>query len=554
MIKKGNKTLIVGGVAGGAGTATRLRRLSEDSEIIIFERGEHVSYANCGLPYYLGRVIESRESLFVTGKEDFQKWFNIDVRLKSEVMKIHREEKEVEVFDHNTGDTYRESYDNLVLSPGAEPIRPPVQGIDLPGIFTLRSVTDTDRIFDYMQKKPIKKAVVVGGGFIGVEMAENLTEQGVDVSLVEMAPQVLMVLDPDMASYVQEYLKEQGVSLYLGNGLSAFSAGDYGQLNVTLEKGDIPEADMVIISIGVKPEIMLASAAGLETERGIIVNKQMQTSDPFIYALGDAVQIEELVSGLQLVIPLAGPANKQARIVAGNIAGRPSQYKNTQGTAVLKAFDMTIACTGANENNLRRAGIKYKHCIIHPVSRAEYYPGSSQMTMKLLFDDNGKILGAQAVGFGGVDKRIDVIATAIRGGKTVFHLQELELAYAPPFSSAKDPVNLAGFVAGNILNGDVVVTDVRELAEKDLSEIQLIDVRGPDEFKEGHIPGSVNIPLPVLRDRLGELSPEKETIMVCRAGKKAYFATRILMQKGFNKVYNLNGGYLHYKAFTAIAK
>ena len=543
------KVVIIGGVAGGASTAARLRRLNEEMEIVLLEKGEHISYANCGLPYYIGEVIKERDELFVMTPQKFHAWFNVDIKVNCEAIIIDRSAQQVEVLNHLTGEKYRESYDFLVLSPGAEPIRPLLPGIDNPAIFTLRNVSDTDRIYNFIRDKKPTAAVVVGGGFVGLELCENLKIRGIEVTLVEMASQVLPFLDKEMAAQVERNLRKQGVTLYLGDGVSGFEEGNSGGVTVNLQSGSVIQADLVFISIGVRPEVSLAREAGLEVGKGIRVNEFLQTTDPKIYALGDAVEVVDYVTGSPVIIPLAGPASKQGRIVANNLTGRRETYGGTQGTAVLKVFDIIVAGTGVNERNLKQAGLEYKHCIVQPNSHAGYYPDSKTIILKLLFSPEGKIYGAQAVGYGGVEKRIDVIATALRSGKNVYDLQALELAYAPPFSSAKDPVNMAGYVAGNILQGDVKTINCDELAA--LKEgIKVVDVREPWEYELGHIPGAVNIPLGQLRRRINELHPEEELVVNCAVGLRSYIAVRILMQKGFTKVRNLNGGYNIYQAWT----
>ena len=548
------KVVIVGGVAGGASTAARLRRLDEEAEIVLFERGEHVSYANCGLPYYIGEIIQDREELFVMSPQQFKEWFNIEVRTNSEVTSLDCEAKAVEVKDQVSGEKYRESYDKLVLSPGAEAVRPPFPGAELSSVFTLRSVPDTDRIYDFIRENNPGSAVVVGAGFIGLEMAENLFHRGIKVSVVEMLPQVLPFLDEEMAAFMQQYMRRQGVSLHLRDGVAGFEKSHDKGVKVKLNSGEELETDMVLLSVGVKPEINLAWEAGLEVERGIKVNRYLQTSDPHIYALGDAVEKEDFVTGNKALIPLAGPANKQGRTVANNIAGRMEAYQGTQGTSVLKVFDMVAAGTGANERTLQEAGLDYHSCIVHPGSHAGYYPGSSQIALKLLFSPEGKIYGAQAIGESGVDKRIDVLAAALRMKEDVYSLQQLELAYAPPFSSAKDPANIAGYAAGNILQQDLQVIGAAELLEieeegLEKSGIEIVDVRNPEELEEeGQVPGARNIPLAQIRDRFQELPRDKELVLYCAVGKRSYLASRILMQKGFPKIRSLNGGYRTYQA------
>lgn len=543
------KTVIIGGVAGGASTAARLRRLDEKAEIIIIECGEYISYANCGLPYYIGGTIKVRENLFVMSPQRFKDWFNIEVRVNNEALSIDRAKKEVKIMNLSTGDAYTESYDYLVLSPGAESLRPPLPGIDSPGIFSLRNIPDTDRIYNYLEEYKLHKAVVVGAGYIGLEMAENLQNRGLDVTVVELGPQVLPPVDAEMAALVQQYLRSHGMNLRLGNGVRQFHHDKNNGLRVELADGELLETDLVLLSIGVKPETKLASEAGLKVERGIKVNDYMLTSDPSIYALGDAVEITNFVTGKPAVIPLAGPANKQGRIVANNISGRKERYKGTQGTSVLKIFDMTVATTGVNERILKDAGIDYNFVIIHPNDFAGYYPGASPLSLKLLFSPEGEILGSQAVGFSGVEKRIDVIAAALRSGNTVYDLQALELAYAPPYSSAKDPVNIAGYVAANLLRGDYRTIEAAEIINIENQGIfQILDVREPEENKLGNIPGSKNIPLGKLRERLDELDPQKEVITYCSIGLRSYLALRILTLNGFKSVRNLNGGYRLYQA------
>lgn len=542
------KVVIVGGVAGGATTAARLRRLNEEMEIVLLERGEHVSYANCGLPYYIGEVIEKRDDLFVMTLQKFRSWYNIDIRVNSEVLTVDRSGQRVEVLNRLSGEKYWESYDYLVLSPGAEPIRPPLSGVQHPAVFTLRNVADTDRIYNFIRENKPSSAVVVGGGFVGLEMCENLHRRGMAVTIVELAPQLLTVLDKDMAALVQQYLRSQGVGLYLNSGVAAFEEEPGKGLTVVLQNETRLQADMAVLAIGVKPEVKLAREAGLEVGKGIRVNEYLQTSDPKIYALGDAVEVVDFVTGRPAVIPLAGPANKQGRIVANNISGRLEKYGGTQGTAVMKVFEMAVAATGANERSLEEASLAYRQCIVHPGSYAGYYPGSKPLTLKLLFSPRGEIYGAQAVGFSGVDKRIDVIATALRSRKSVYDLQALELAYAPPFSSAKDPVNFAGFVAGNILQGDVQTISAQELLSSRGEGVQILDVRELEEYEQGHIPGAAHIPLGQLRQRLNELSPEQELVVHCAAGLRSYVAARILMQRGFKNVRSLDGGYRIYEA------
>ena len=542
------KVIIIGGVAGGASTAARLRRLNEKAEIIIIERGDYISYANCGLPYYIGGAIEERDSLLVMTPRQFKERLNIEVRVKNEALKIDRERKEIVIRDIKEGSEYKETYDYLVLSPGAEPLRPPLPGIDNPGIFSLRTIPDTDRIYNFISENKPKKTVVVGAGYIGLEMAENFKHRGLDVTVVELAPHVLPPIDADIAVLVQKYLREQGVILKLADGVKEFHESDRGN-RIELNSGETLEAELVLLSIGVKPDIKLAKEAGLATDRGIKVNEFMQTSDPAIYAIGDAVEVTNLVTNKPAIIPLGGPANKQGRIAANNISGKKEIYRGTQGTSVLKIFDMTMAMTGANERLLTSENIEFQSIIIHAHDHATYYPDANPLTLKMLFDGNGKLLGAQAFGHSGVEKRIDVIATALRTGKTIYDLQELELAYAPPYSSAKDPVNIAGFVAGNVLDGFYKTINAADLINKNQSEqIQVLDVREVEEHEEASIEGSINIPLNNLRERLDELRRDKEVITYCTVGLRSYLATRILAQNGFDRVRNLNGGFRIYQA------
>jgi len=547
------KVVIVGGVAGGASAAARLRRLDEDAEIILFEKGEYISYANCGLPYYIGEVIKEREKLVVQTPEAMSKRFNIDIRTLSEVTKINPDEKTVVVHDIKNDRTYTESYDKLILSPGAEPIKPPMPGIDGKNIFTLRTIPDTYRIKDFVDNNKPKKAVVVGGGFIGLEVAENLKEAGLDVTIVELADHVMAPLDYEMAAIVHQRLKDKGVNLILKDGVKEFHHKE-GITTVALNSGNTLITDMVVLGIGVRPDTKLAKDAGLAIgERGgIKVNEYMQTSNPDIYAVGDAIEVKDYINGSNTLIPLAGPANKQGRIAADNICGRKSKYDGTQGTSVAKIFDLTVAATGNNETILKRAGIDYEKVIIHPNSHASYYPDALPMTIKLIFrKDDGKILGAQIVGFDGVDKRIDVIATAIRSNMTVYDLEELELAYAPPYSSAKDPVNMAGFVASNILKGDISVFHWDEVKDIDLSKSLILDVRTDLEYQLGNINGSINIPVDELRENLHKIPKDKDLYVYCQVGLRGYIACRILMQNGFKSVKNLSGGYKIYETATS---
>jgi NADPH-dependent 2,4-dienoyl-CoA reductase/sulfur reductase-like enzyme/rhodanese-related sulfurtransferase len=542
------KLLIIGGVAGGATAAARARRLNEDAEIIVFERGEYISFANCGLPYYIGGVITHRNSLLVTTIKDFIERYDVDVRIFSEVIRIDRANKQVEVRNHKTGETYVETYDKLILSPGAEPVHPPIPGIDLPNIFSLRNIPDTDRISQYVDERKPESVVIVGAGFISLEMTDNLVRKGCKVTLVEMLDQVMNVLDYDMAVIVQKHLESKGVTCMLGNTVEAF-ASKGGKTVVTTDKGGDIEADLVLMTIGVKPDNRIAREAGLEigSTGGIKVNAAMRTSDPDIFAVGDAVEIRDIVTEAPVLVALAGPANKQGRIAADNAMGRMSVFNGALGTSIAKVFDLSVASTGASEKRLVARNIPYLTSYTHPNSHATYYPGAQQMAIKLLFaPGDGKILGTQIVGGAGVDKRIDVIATALKAGMTVYDLEELELAYAPPYSSAKDPVNIAGFAAANILKGDVDQIVWNELADLDSEDEVLIDLRNPAELKrDGVIPRAIHIPLPELRDRLDELDKSKKYVTICAAGLRSYIGYRIMSQHGF-KARSLAGGFKVY--------
>lgn len=548
--------LIIGGVAGGATVAARLRRMDEKANIILLERGKYVSYANCGLPYYIGDTINNREKLFVQTAKGFTDRFRIDIRTEQEVTAIRPDKKEVEIKNLSTGETYTETYDKLVLSPGAEPLRPSIEGIGSKKIFTLRNVPDTDTIKNYVNTENPKRAIVVGGGFIGLEMAENLHDLGIQVDVVEMANQVMAPLDFSMAAIVHRQLTDKGVGLHLEDGVSRFEEKD-GGVTVHLRSGKQIATDMVLLSIGVRPETKLAKDAGLAIgERGgIAVNDYMQTSDADIYALGDAVEVRHLVTGQPALIPLAGPANKQGRIVADNIVfGNKKKYPGSIGASIAKVFDLTVAAAGANAKLLQRNNIPYISSYTHGASHAGYYPGAVPLSIKILFaPENGKLLGAQIVGFNGVDKRIEMLAQVIQRGGTVHDLAELEHAYAPPYSSAKDPVNMAGFVAENILNKKSRIIQWRELAELPADTIR-IDVRTHDEYKLGTIPGFINIPVDELREHLDELPKEKPIVVTCAVGLRGYLAYRILVQNGFKHVRNLSGGYKTWSVATAPIK
>ena len=539
------KTIIIGGVAGGATAAARLRRLDEHAQIIILERGEFVSFANCGLPYYIGGSITEKGNLTLQTPESFRARFNIDVRTLSNAAGIDPERKTVTVEDLRTGKTYEESYDKLILSPGAEPIRPSIEGANSPNVFTLRNIPDTIRIKEYMETAYPHSAVVVGGGYIGVEMAENLAMAGLKVSVVELADHLIAPLDFDMAADVHRYIKSKGIKLYLNNGVTAIRGN-----KVVLQKGELA-ADMVILAVGVRPETKLAKACGIQTNaRGsILVNQNMQTNIPDIYAVGDAVEVEDFITKTPAFIPLAGPANKQGRIAADHIAGYPSAYKGTQGSAVLKLFDMTIATTGINEKAAKAAGIDYDKTYTYSGSHASYYPGASMMSIKALWDKKTlRLIGAQIVGFDGVDKRLDVLATAIRFGAKITDLTELELCYAPPFGSAKDPVNMLGFVAENVVSGKVKQFfwhDVENLPRD--GSVTLLDTRTLLEVGRGKIEGFMHIPVDSLRSRIHEIPKEKPVYVHCHSGLRSYIACRILSGYGF-ECYNLAGGWRLYES------
>lgn len=541
------KILIVGGVAGGATTAARLRRLDETAQIILFERGEYISFANCGLPYYIGSVITERDALLVQTVEGMSERFNMDVRNLSEVTSVDKEKKTVTVKNLRDGSVYEESYDVLVLSPGANPLRPPIAGLDeADNVFTLRNIPDTDAIKTYVDHQKPKTAVVVGGGFIGIEMAENLAHRGVSVTLVEMLDQVMAPFDLEMAQILHQHLEEKGVRLILGDGVSRFA--NKGK-SIVLSSGTEIPSDITILSIGVRPENELAKSAGLTlSDRGhIVVDDRLMTSDPNIYAIGDAVENVDFIYKEKAAVPLASPANRQGRIVADRICGIDSRYQGPLGTSVAKVFDLTAASTGHNEKALARMGrSNYRSIHIHPGSHAGYYPGAFPISLKLIFETpSGRILGAQGIGYDGVEKRIDVIATAIKGNLSVYDLADLELAYAPPYSSAKDPVNMAGYVASNILDGLVDTVSYHEVDELVRQGALLIDIRDEMEREMGFIDGSINIPLHELRGRLDEIPKDKDLIVTCQVGLRGYIAARILMQHGF-RVKNLDGGYKTY--------
>lgn len=556
MTPNNKKYLIVGGVAGGATAAARIRRLTEDAEIILFEKGAYISYANCGLPYYIGGVIEERDRLFVQTPEAFGKRFNIDVRTRSEVIAIHPEKKQVTVRSAE-GKEYTENYDKLLLSPGASPVVPPLPGIQSEGIFTLRNVDDTDRIKAYMTAHQVRRTVIVGGGFIGLEMAENLKHAGSQVAVVEMAPQVMGPIDYSMAALVHQHLQQQDVKLYLEQAVERFSReGD--ELTVYFKSGISLKADMVLLSIGVRAETRLAQEAGLKLGemRGIWVDAYLQTSDADIYAVGDAIEYPNPITGKPWLNFLAGPANRQARIVADNmVLGNRIHYEGAIGTSIAKVFDLTVASTGLPAKRLKQMGIPYLSATIHNGSHAGYYPGSLQMDIKITFSPtDGKLYGAQIVGYDGVDTRIDQYALAIKQGATVEQLTRLEHAYAPPFSSAKDPVAISGYVAGNILSGKMTPLYWREMQQADKSQVTLVDVRTPDEYALGTIPGAINIPLDNLRERLADIPENQPVYLFCGVGLRGYLASNILKSKGYPDVRNLIGGLKTYNAATATIK
>lgn len=538
------KYLIVGGVAGGATAAARIRRISEDAEIILFEKGEHISYANCGLPYYIGGVIAEREKLLVQTPESFGQRVNVDVRVNSEVIAVEPKEKIVKVIAPD-GTLYTESYDRLLLSPGASPVRPPLPGIDSEGIYTLRNVADTDRIKARVASGEVKRAVIVGGGFIGLEMAENLSHAGAEVAVVEMAPQVMAPIDFSMAQIVHSHLQEKGVRLYLETAVSSFSKKEDG-IEIQFADGRTLDADIVILSIGVRPNTALATGAGLEIGpmRGIKVDEYLRTSDESIYAVGDAIEYPHPITGQPWLNYLAGPANRQARIVADNMVfGNKIRYEGAIGTSIAKVFDMTVAATGLAAKRLKDASIEYLSATIHPSSHAGYYPDALPMTIKVVFSpEEGKLLGAQIVGYDGVDKRIDMIAEVIKNGGTVYDLTKIEQAYAPPYSSAKDPVAMAGYVAENILSGKMRPIYWRELQDARPEDFVLIDVRTPMEFAAGALSGAINIPLDSMRGRLGEIPAGRAVVLYCGVGLRGYLASNILRQNGFKDVRNLIGG------------
>ena len=546
------KVVIVGGVAGGATAAARIRRLNEQAEIVVFERSEYISYANCGLPYYIGGVITDPEELTLQTPESFFSRFRVDMKVRHEVTAIHPDRKTVSVINLETGETFEESYDKLLLSPGAKPTQPRLPGVGLSKLFTLRTVEDTFRIKEYIQKNKPGSAVLAGGGFISLELAENLRELGMEVTIVQRPKQLMNPFDPDMAAFIHAEVRKHGVELALGHTVEGFEEKD-GGVDVLL-KDEVPlHADMVVLAIGVSPDTGLAKDAGLELgiKGSIVVNDRMETSVPDIYAVGDAVQVKHFVTGQDALISLAGPANKQGRIAADNICGGDSRFKGSQGSSVVKVFDMTAATTGVNETNAKKAGLDVDTVILSPMSHAGYYPGGKVMTIKVVFEkETYRLLGAQIVGYEGVDKRIDVIATAIHAGMKATELKDLDLAYAPPYSSAKDPVNMAGFMIDNIANGVLKQwhqADVDKLPGD--GSVTLLDTRTAKEFAHGHIDGFTNIPVDELRERLGELDKGKPVFVICQSGLRSYVACRILSGNGF-ECYNFSGGFRFYDTVT----
>lgn len=551
------RLVVVGGVAGGASAAARARRLCEDASIVVLERGPYVSFANCGLPYHVGGEIPRREDLLLHSPESLRARFNLDVRVRHEALALDRARRRVRVRDGVSGREYQEPYDALILAPGAAPVRPPIPGLEREGHFTVRTVPDVDAIQAWIQTHAARRAVVVGGGYIGLEMVEQLHRRGLEVRLVEALPQVLAPLDPEMAGWLHAELRAHGVALHLGDAVAAFESPAAGEVaaasTVVLRSGARLPADLVILALGVQPEVRLAREAGLELGAlgGVRVDAHLRTSDPAIWAVGDAIEVRHAVTGQWQLLPLAGPANRQGRIAADNVFGRPSRYEGTWGTAVLRLFRLTAACTGAHEAALRRLGRPYQALHLHPASHASYYPGAAPLALKVLFDpDRGTLLGAQAVGPEGVDKRIDVLATALQARMTVNDLADLELAYAPPFGSAKDPVNLAGMAGQNVLRGDVQLGQWWELPHLDPARTVLLDVRSSAERAAGALPGSVHIPLPELRARLDELPRDKEILVSCQSGQRSYFACRLLAQRGF-RVRNLTGSFRTWKMSPA---
>ena len=539
----GKKVLIVGGVAGGASTAARLRRLDEDAEIIMFERDEHISFANCGLPYYLGGIIKERNNLFLQTPQRMKIEFNVEVRNFSAVTAVDPANKTVTVNSRERG-TYQENYDCLVLAPGAKPLKPPIPGIEHEKILALRNVADTDAIKARLDRSEVRRALVIGGGFIGVEMAENLRHKGLAVTLVEAAPHIMAPFDSDMVVFLEREMEEQGIRLILGDGVKAFHEQENNGLAVELGSGLKLETDLVILAIGVAPDTAFLQDSGLQLgpKGHLLVNEHLQTADPSIYAVGDAVEIVDFVNGQKTAVPLAGPANLQGRIAADNIAGRSSSYQGAIGSSIIKVFNLTAAATGNNEKTLKRLGHSYKVAYAHPQAHASYYPGATPISLKLIYGDNGQILGAQGIGAEGVDKRIDVIAAVIKLKGSVSDLVDLELCYAPPFSSAKDPVNMVAYVAENALNNIFDPITYEEYLTLDKGSVTLVDVRSDMEYKAGHLEGAINLPIEEMRTPFNELDREKPIVVYCKVGRRSYMAARILMHHGF-KVRSMGGGY-----------
>ncbi len=549
------RVLIVGGVAGGASCAARLRRLDEAAEIVLFDRGPYVSFANCGLPYFVGNVIADERKLLVATGDLFRERFEIEVRTRHDVLSIDRARRTVQVRDLDAigGPVERtEPYDALVLSPGAAPIRPPLPGIDLPGIFAVRTIPDSRRIRSWIDERKPRRALVVGGGFIGLEMAENLVRRGLETTVLEKLPQVMPPLDPEIAHTVAEHLREHRMLLRLDDGLARFESGAEGEIVAVTDAGARLATDLVILAIGVRPETGLAREAGLPlgARGGIVVDAEMRTADAAIWAVGDAIEVRDVLTGQEAIVPLAGPANRQGRIAAESICGRVRPFRGVQGTAVVGIFGLTVACTGASEKGLRRAGFTaFEKIYLHPGHHAGYYPGAKPIQLKLLFSvPDGRILGAQAVGLEGVEKRIDVVAMAIQMGATVRDLAEAELCYAPQFGGAKDPVNLAGMIAVNHLDGLMPLADWRDLGGADAL---VVDVRDPDEYASGHVPGAINVPLSQLRRRSDELPRDRSLALCCGVGQRAYYATRFLLQRGYRAA-TLSGGYATYRSLRAV--
>ena len=540
------RVLVVGGVAGGASAAARARRLDEHAEIVVFDRGPHVSFANCGLPYYVGDVIREEADLLVATPELFRDRFRIEVHVLTEVTGIDPQAQTIRVRHLPTGEERTEAYDALILSPGARAITPAVPGADLPGIFSVRTIPDSHRIRAWIKELDARRALVVGGGFIGLEMAENLAHRGLEVSLVELAPQVMPPLDPEMATLMEDRLRARGIDLHLGVGVERFVELPGQRIRAELAGGAVIECDLVVTAVGIRPETSLAEQAGLRlgARGGIEVDARMRTSVPGIWAVGDAVEVQEVTTGIEIMLPLAGPANRQGRVAAGDVCGREVRFRGVQGTSIVGCFGMTAACTGASERALGRAGITdYEVIHLHPGHHVGYYPGAKPIHMKLVFrPSDGAILGAQAVGEEGVDRRIDVISTALQLGATVFDLEEAELCYAPQFGAAKDPVNLAGMIASNVVRGDLPLARWRDLAGGVPEGVRLVDVRRPGEVARGAVPGAVNVPLEALRDRLSEIPADEEVWLYCQVGQRAYYGTRMLLQRG-RRARNLPGGF-----------